>query len=566
MKMLLKALYGSVLTAAWKFAADRGILPTWMGTAELAELEAGIKDRAVFSARTTHAVYLQDLHDRIKRYIENGYDGDQAKLRLELKQIITELGYDPEKGFPGDERLGIPPARAGSLQDLSSDKRINLILDTQLELMAGKGQEQRGLSPEALDLFPAWELVRLKTARVPRDWFARWKQAGGRVLEDADGRKRLVAHKLDEVWSVLGDSAIFKDALSVSHPPFAFGSGMGWMEIEQDEYTALLNSTPGVSPAPPPARPNVVSLPAAQISTEGLSRATIERLTAKLKGIESASGKLTLKSIINEAPPPPPPARLRRLNALCDELLCVALVVEVNGKARKARRAEQRAKLPGQKCGGTWIPAWKECHQGKAVEMSRDKAVKLLSSDEEMTAEQMASAMKAAPGHHQSERLAAWFGKGYKDINSHPGSKDSVELVKMLRRVKPEQRTQPLFRGEGHNSPQEREDWFASVQSNGGVTLKQPVTATTQKTGVAKAFARGKKQPVFWTIERPQSARNLHPAAVALGSDKEHQEERAFLPDTQLKLKSAELVDRDGKSWLLVAFEEGQTIKAGSPK
>jgi hypothetical protein len=185
------------ITDALRSAMERGILPTWMSTAELDELEQAIKDRAVFSARTTNAVYLEALKERIGRLLAEGYN-----VRLELKQILAALGYDPETGFPGDEKLDIPPARAGSLQDLSSDKRINLIRDTQLELMAGKGQEQRGLSKEALDLFPAWELVRVKAAREPRDWFKRFDLAGGRILEDKDGRKRIIAHKLDEVWSV----------------------------------------------------------------------------------------------------------------------------------------------------------------------------------------------------------------------------------------------------------------------------------------------------------------------------------------------------------------------------
>jgi hypothetical protein len=313
----------NTLTDAFRSAMDRGILPTWMGTAELDELEAALKERAVFSARTTNAVYLESLKERIGRLLAEGYEGDQAQLRLELKQILTALGYDPETGFPGDEKLDIPPARAGSLQDLSSDKRINLILDTQLELMAGKGQEQRGSSKEALDLFPAWELVRVKAARVPRDWFARFKQAGGRILEDSDGRKRLVAHKLDEVWSVLGDRAIFRDALGVSHPPFAFGSGMAWQAIEADEWQALAG-TENREPRTENLPANVIRFPSAQISTDGLSAETLKRLSATLKGIENKDGRLTLKSIITEPPAPPPPARLRRLNA--EVIECIALL------------------------------------------------------------------------------------------------------------------------------------------------------------------------------------------------------------------------------------------------
>lgn len=311
------------LSDAFRAATERGILPTGMGTAELGEIETALKERAVFSARTTNAVYLEGLRERIGRLLAEGYDGDAPQLRLELKQLLAILGYDPETGFPGDEALDIPPARAGSLQDLSSDKRINLILDTQLELMAGKGQEQRGLTPAALDLFPAWELVRVKPARVPRDWFARFKQAGGRVLEDEDGRKRLMAHKLDEVWSVLGDRAVFRDALGVTHPPFAFGSGKAWEAVDAAEWEAVkrVNGVKGQEGQGLP--PNVIRFPDAVMSTDGLSAESVKRLLATMNNVEAKEGRLTLKSIIGEAPPPPPSAR-RRLNA--EALLCVALL------------------------------------------------------------------------------------------------------------------------------------------------------------------------------------------------------------------------------------------------
>lgn len=321
MNLILPDPYGNTATDAFRFARERGLLPTGFGTAELAELEAALKERAVFSARTTNAVYLDALKQRIERFIADGYEGDAGKLRVELKELLSLLGYDPETGFAGDAALGVPPARAGSLQDLSSDKRINLILDTQLELMAGKGQEQRGLSAEALELYPAWELVRIKAARVPRDWFKRFKQAGGRVLEDADGRKRLVAHKLDEVWSVLGDQAIFRDALGVSHPPFAFGSGMAWQAIDADEWAALKGTTPAKQ-----VPDNVIAFPSAQISTSGLSKTTVEKLAETLNNAELKNGTLTLKSSLGSALARAQARRAARVNALCDGLDCLLLL------------------------------------------------------------------------------------------------------------------------------------------------------------------------------------------------------------------------------------------------
>ncbi len=223
-------------------AAGRQILPTALGSAELREeFAAAVRGRAVFSARTTNAVYLQALRDVIERLLKEGFGNDKPKLRLELKQTLQRLGYTPELGFPGDARLGIPPAEPGSLTDLSSDKRINLILDTQFSLMEGWAQQQRG--EERADAFPAWELVRMEPRRVPRGstnysvgWVARWRTVGGPLRPGM----RLMAPKGHPIWTALGDSAQFRDALDVDHPPFAFNSGMGWREVTAAEFSAWL--------------------------------------------------------------------------------------------------------------------------------------------------------------------------------------------------------------------------------------------------------------------------------------------------------------------------------------
>ena len=112
--------YGLSASDALSLASERGLWPTAMGTAEIREVAASLRDRAVFSARTTNAVYLQALKDRIERYLAAGYKGDLASLRVELKDELRRLGYSPLTGFPGDEELGIEPAEPGSLQDLGS--------------------------------------------------------------------------------------------------------------------------------------------------------------------------------------------------------------------------------------------------------------------------------------------------------------------------------------------------------------------------------------------------------------------------------------------------------------
>lgn len=329
MALLIPNPYGSTASAAYALARKRGIYPTWMGTAEIRDLEAGIKERAVFSARTTNAVYLDALKQRIERFLADGYNGDMAKLRLELKDILTRLQYDPVKGFPGDEALGIPAARAGSLQDLSSDKRINLILTTQLQLMAGKGQEQQGLSEAALDLFPAYELVRLESRRVPREWLKDWKTAAENiewegVSKSAFAEGRMIALKTSPIWAAIGSSALFDDALDVSHPPFRFNSGMGWQV--RDREAALHWGLDVDGEAKMTVPPAIKKLPPESISTSGLSQSTLERLKSTLANAEAKNGRLTLESIFGNAPPPPPRKPRANAEALCAGLDCLLLL------------------------------------------------------------------------------------------------------------------------------------------------------------------------------------------------------------------------------------------------
>lgn len=328
--------YGTTLSDAFAFARARGILPTWMGTAELRELEEGIRARAVFSARTTHADYLQALRNEILTLVEGGYGSTEAEIRARLKELLAEVGYDPLTGFPGDEELGIPAAEPGSLRDLSSDRRINLILDTQTQAMAGKGQQQRGLQPAALDLFPAYEFVRVRPVRVSREWLKRWKTAADEIEWEGVSREaltklRMVALKTSPIWAAIGSSALFDDALDVAHPPFCFNSGMGWREVERDEAEAL-----GLKPgrAVKQAQKDAARLPPAVTSSNGLDDDFLSKLKTRIDNIEAADGKLTMKGSVDSAVARALKARQERTNALCDALDAELLRLELNAGTR----------------------------------------------------------------------------------------------------------------------------------------------------------------------------------------------------------------------------------------
>jgi hypothetical protein len=238
-------------TVAAQVAGIRDLLPTSLGTAEIRDaIAADLRARSVFSARATNATFL----DAIKMVIDELAAGktNHATARWYLAETLKELGYDSEAGGFPDAPGEVDPALAGTLQDLRSRTRLDLIIRTQLALVRGRGQQLRGTTPEALRQFPAWELVRAIDRRVKRKWGGvhdgtpprrggdvdprpRWIIAGGKSLESG----RLVALKGDPVWGELGASGNFDDALDVDYPPFAFNSGMAWVEISWADARAL---------------------------------------------------------------------------------------------------------------------------------------------------------------------------------------------------------------------------------------------------------------------------------------------------------------------------------------
>lgn len=196
--------------------ALRSVLPTSLSSRELQALAAEVKRRAMFSARTTDAGYLQQVNDVVTRIIDGKMDS--ASARLELKQALQALGYQPD------------PEKRGGLQDLSSDVRLNLVLETNVELGQGYGYWRQGQDPEVLVAFPAQELVRVVSPRgAPRDWADRWRQAGGSFYDGG----RMIALKNDAVWDELGSPLNFDDALGNPYPPFAFNSGMDVVDVSR---------------------------------------------------------------------------------------------------------------------------------------------------------------------------------------------------------------------------------------------------------------------------------------------------------------------------------------------
>lgn len=222
--------------------------PTALSSAEIARLDRDTKERALFSARTTETRYLSGMKDVLEDFTSG--DISEGEARKRLMDLLDDFGYTPEEGFPDAEKVA--PAKPGTIEDLSSFGRINLIVDTNAGMAASVSrlaEETR----ETLDAFPAWRFVRFMTPNgQARDWGVRWAAAGESVNWAGASRTVMVARKDSPIWQALGDGAGgFTDTLGNPYPPFAFNSGMGWEDVDRDEAEALGLNASYVRLSPP---------------------------------------------------------------------------------------------------------------------------------------------------------------------------------------------------------------------------------------------------------------------------------------------------------------------------
>jgi hypothetical protein len=274
-------------TEAMRLAASRSLLPTDLSSREIRDrFESDILRRAVFSARTDSALYLQEVEDELEEYLSG--KTNLATVRKNLLEKLDELGYTADQGF-AESAGAVPPAEKGSLRDLASRGRLDLMVTTQARQQMNRGYIERWTDPAQRSAFPAWELVRIAPRQVPRglkrtkagivpdpgnDWPSRWEKAGGSFYGG-----RMIALVDDPVWERLGSSELFSDGLDNAYAPFAFNSGFGIREVSAVEATRLGVAERGKPPGRPAGAEQAEKLPPVP---SGLSKDILQKLKAAL--------------------------------------------------------------------------------------------------------------------------------------------------------------------------------------------------------------------------------------------------------------------------------------------
>lgn len=197
------------MTAADKIL-QKALVGSKLDSREWSTIQAGLRDRAFFSAKVEEARILAEA----RRMCADVADGrmDASEFRRDMRKVLDQTGY----AAPG-----------GGIRDMRTRARLDLVLDTQVRQARGWAQWKEATTAGALAAFPAQELVRVRQVKVERKWRERWAANGGRLFGG-----RMVALKNDPVWTRIS-------RFGTPYPPFDFNSGMGVEDVDWDEAVEL---------------------------------------------------------------------------------------------------------------------------------------------------------------------------------------------------------------------------------------------------------------------------------------------------------------------------------------
>jgi hypothetical protein len=238
---------------------SKRILPTTFDTAAMRQIDASIRRQSFWSAQNNLVDILTDEKEKILSILhptQETREGQEqtvtvgfnpAYARQAIKEHFRAMGYQPGKGL------------RGTIQDLSSDNRINLVIDTNVKLAHGAGHFiQANADPDVVDQWPGWEFIRAGERKEPRRWEGingLWVNACRRASDDAAiacyaKTGRMCALKSSGVWGEVSDPDYTPGGLGELYDPVAFGTGMVREEMSREECEEAELLKPGQKAEP----------------------------------------------------------------------------------------------------------------------------------------------------------------------------------------------------------------------------------------------------------------------------------------------------------------------------
>lgn len=207
------------MTAAEKIL-QKALVASDIPSSEWSKIQAGLRDRAFFSSKVTEAKFLYAARQGASKFAAGEISA--SEFRRDMRGVLASVGYKPDEG------------REGTLQDLTSKRRLDLILKTNADQAKGYISHLRATTGGAYLAFPAYELIRVEERNLKRDWSAKWREAASRVNFEGVARSssRFVAFKTSPIWKAIS-------RFGNPFPPFDFNSGMGLRDVSKTECIEL---------------------------------------------------------------------------------------------------------------------------------------------------------------------------------------------------------------------------------------------------------------------------------------------------------------------------------------
>lgn len=190
----------------------KALVGSGLDTRGWSQIQAGLRDRAFFSAQVTQAKILHAMRQNVAELVKGGKS--ESEVRRDLREYLGSIGYDA-----GDNR--------GTIKDLMTKARLDVMIKTNADQARGYASHIRATSAGAILAFPAYELVRVERRKLQRDWNARWKAAAQKVGWEGVARNgSMIALKTSPIWAALS-------RFGNPFPPFDFNSGMGVRDVKK---------------------------------------------------------------------------------------------------------------------------------------------------------------------------------------------------------------------------------------------------------------------------------------------------------------------------------------------
>ena len=225
---------------ALNYLKEQQLFPSMRTSKDWERIDAGIKRRAFFAAGVAKAEIL-DVFLKETKLAQTGEKGI-AETRRDVRAQLKKLGYRPPVD-PRDSKM------VREIKDLSSDARIDLIINTNVNQSLSYGTWAADQDEDFLYAWPALELVRAGARKVPRPWRTKlWPGAGGKFYGG-----RMMALRTDPLWTMSKSAGGF-NCFGNPYPPFDFNSGMVTDPIDREEAESLGVLPEGSDYQPPPEK------------------------------------------------------------------------------------------------------------------------------------------------------------------------------------------------------------------------------------------------------------------------------------------------------------------------